>query len=123
MVSDVLFLSFFLIGLFLLLTFIAFYIDFLNRFLTRKKFGKSRQATIFRTFIKNISQEINSNFLSEIEATKIMSSCPVDAFTLVTSPKVHLFISDSKCLGYACLQCLQSLISNEDQFHNGPLNG
>jgi hypothetical protein len=72
----------------------------------------------FKASVENISQEINSHILSEIMATKIISSCPVDAFTLVTEPEMHLLISETKCLGYACLQCLQTLISKEDQSYN-----
>ncbi len=114
MQSDVLLLSLFLLGLFLLLTFIALYIDYLSRLLTRRKPEKSRKDTSFKASIENISQEINSHVLSEVLATKIISSCPVDAFRLVTSPKVQLLISETRCLGYACLQCFQTLISLKD---------
>ncbi|MFX0085058.1 MAG: hypothetical protein ACFFAU_05230 [Candidatus Hodarchaeota archaeon] len=114
MESDVLLLSLFLLGMFFLLTFVALSINFLSRILTRRKPKKSRKETSFKTSIENISQEINSHVLTEVLATKVISSCPVDAFTLVTSPKVHLLISETKCLGYACLQCFQSLVSLKD---------
>ncbi len=111
MVSDVILLSFFLLGLFLVLTLIALSIDLLNRYFSKEDILLSKKDISFEKYIDNISKEINSHVLTEILATKIMSACPVEAFTIKTSPEIHLVISENKCLGYACLQCLQAIIS------------
>ena len=111
MTSNVILLSFFLLGLFLVLTLIALNIDLLNRYFSKEDILQSKKDISFETYIDNISKEINSHVLTEVLATKIMSACPVEAFTIETSPEIHLVISENKCLGYACLQCLQEIIS------------
>lgn len=111
MTSEVVLLSFFLLGLFIVLTLIALNIDLLNRYFSKEDILPSKKDITFETYIDNISKEINSHVLTELIATKIMSACPVEAFTLETSPDIHLVISENKCLGYACLQCLQTIIS------------
>ena len=111
MASDVILLSFFLLGVFIVLTLIALNIDFLNRYFSKEDILLSKKEFSFETYLDNISKEVNSHDLTEVLATKIMSACPVEAFTIETSPEIHLVISENKCLGYACLQCLQAIIS------------
>ena len=77
----------------------------------RSQYWILKDNASFKTSIDNITLEINSVTVSENFAVKIVSICPVGAITLIEVPEIHLKISDSKCLGYACLQCIQLLHS------------
>ena len=106
MIPESLVLLLFLIGLFLLLTFIAFYFNLLTNYFTNNS-----NENFFIRNIETISYKINSVELSEETATKIMSICPVEAITLVNPSEIQLMVSDAKCLGYACLRCVQLLLT------------
>ncbi len=106
MIAESLVFLLFLIGLFLLLTFIAFYFNLLTNYI-----ANNPNENFFMRNVETISYEINSVELSEEAATKILSICPVEALTIANPSEIQLMISDTKCLGYACLRCVQLLLT------------
>ena len=60
--------------------------------------------------ITDISRQINLHIESESFRKAVISVCPVNAITLLAAPEQHLIVSEKRCLGYACLECLRLIL-------------
>lgn len=112
MTPDPFTLLMFLLGLFLLLVLIALNFDLLANYLAKNEQEEVPFDHSFEKTIENISLEINSYQLSEDRVAKLISICPVEAISSMNPSEIHITISDTKCLGYACLRCVQLLHSD-----------
>ena len=101
-----LFLSFVII-IFVLLTLLALNIDLLIRLLSREESWEFAKTSLYKKTIRDINRKINLKAQSESSSKDLIRKCPVEAITLVAVPEKHLIVSEIRCLGYACLECLR----------------
>lgn len=104
--TQLLLLSIILI-VFVILALLALNIDYLGRFLSRKELRKYSDITPYKNMIRDISHQINQHSQVESISKRVAEICPVEAITLVTVPDKFLAVSENRCLGYACLECLR----------------
>ncbi|MHA2245179.1 MAG: hypothetical protein ACXADY_09430 [Candidatus Hodarchaeales archaeon] len=104
--TQLLFLSFILIIL-VLLSLLALNIDLLIRILSRKESWEFGKTDLYRKIIGDINRKINLHAQSESSVKDLIRKCPVEAITLVVVPEKHLIVSEIRCLGYSCLECLR----------------
>ncbi len=115
--TQLLLLSFILI-IFIILTLLALNIDHLGRFLSGKELREFSGISSHKNTIKDISRWINQHTQSESYSELVTKICPVEAITQVTVPEMFLVISENRCLGYACLECLRLILLRKLQNEN-----
>ncbi|MFX1286415.1 MAG: hypothetical protein ACFFB5_22460 [Promethearchaeota archaeon] len=103
--SQLLFISFILF-IFLLMTLLAFNIYLVSRLFFKKESAKFSTNLPHKTTIQNISRQINLHGQS-MDFEKVIEACPFEAISLVTTPEKQIIISQKRCLGEACLECLR----------------
>ncbi len=103
---QLLFLSFVII-IFVLLTLLALNIDLLIRFLSREESWEFAKTSLYKKTIRDINRKINLHTQSESSVKDLIRKCPVEAITLVSVPEKDLIVSEIRCLGDTCLECLR----------------
>lgn len=86
-------------------------IDYFNRFLSQEKYWKIAPKPYIKKDIGEIIQQLNSHIQSESLARRSVQICPVEALKLIRDHKKNLMISEKRCLGDTCLECLKLIPS------------
>ncbi len=110
MISPQIQLVFFILIVFVLLTLLALNIYLVSRFFSRNKFTEFTKKSPHKNTIQNISHQINLHTQLKNFENTVIGVCPVAAITLERTPEKLLIVSEKRCLGEACLECLRLIL-------------